>query len=103
VWYVVAAVAPAGTGASPSNEVIISIVGLLVAIVTVLGGVAVALINTRKVRPVDTDEIGVLRERVAVVEQQTEDSEARDEIQDRRLDRIERHLDFENPRRWRRE
>lgn len=108
MWYVVAAGAAAGKTGGLSDEVIISIVGLLVAVVTVLGGVAVALINTKK-GPAPSDDLGNFRERLAVVEEGVADSDDRDEVQDRRLenhtraiDQIQRHLDVKDPG-WRRD
>jgi hypothetical protein len=42
--------------------------------------------------------VGNLRERVAVLERRADDSDDRDEVQDRRLDQIEDRLDLDNPR-----
>lgn len=80
---------------------------LLVAVVTAAAGVIVALINSRKERTApappaasDHDEVMHVRERIAVLEQRADDSDERDETQDRRLDQLERNADLDNPH-WR--
>lgn len=92
------------TAGLDANQVIIAISGLLVAVVTAAAGVVVAVVNSRKksetiVNPpdFDSDDWAYLRERVAILEQRMADRDNSDEIQDRRLNRIERHIDLDNP------
>lgn len=44
------------------------------------------------------DGISVIRERIAVLERRADDSDERDDVQDRRLNRIEDRLDLDDPR-----
>ena len=75
---------------------------MLVAVITAIAGVAVAMINSRR-NDSDRDphhstaeDMGHIRERTAVLERRAQDSDERDETQDRRLDVIERALDLDN-------
>lgn len=91
-------------GSSPPglNEVVIAVSGVLVAVITAIAGVAVAMINAKRSdtdrdpRHSTAEDMGHLRERTAVLERRAQDSDERDETQDRRLDVIERALDLEN-------
>lgn len=105
VW---AADAPDGSG---TDQLIIILGGVIVAAITAGGTVLVAVVNARTNRtapsppsptsePTPTVDAIHLREDVAVLRYRADDSDERDEIQDRRLDQIERHLDMDNPR-WR--
>ena len=96
---------PAGV----SDQIIIIIGGIVVAAITALGGVLVAVVNSRTNRttaspPSPTPAPGsdhVLFERTAVLARRADDGDERDELQDRRIDQIERVLDLGNPD-WRR-
>lgn len=91
-----------------SDQLIIMIGGVITAAIVALGGVMVAMVNRGASRttpsppaPVATGSDHVLYERTAVLAQRADDSDERDEVQDRRLDQLERVLDLDNPE-WRR-
>lgn len=101
MWHVVAAGATAGTGLS--NEVVIAVVGLLVAVVTAIAGVTVALINSRGKgfdQHAEAEDVASIRERIAVLETRTDDHSKALLIGERRDDQVERYLDLDNPQ-WR--
>lgn len=88
--------------AAGTNELVIAITGLLVAVVTAASGVIVALINSKKSATApsppgsdDHEDWIFARERIAVLDQRADDKDQQDEIQDRRLDQIERHLNLD--------
>lgn len=105
VW---AADGPSGSG---TDQLIIILGGIIVAAITAGGTVLVAVVNARTNRtapsppsptsaPPTADAL-TMHEDIAVLRYRADDADERDEIQDRRLDQLERHLDMENPR-WRR-
>lgn len=112
MWHLVAAESPAT--ADGQTQIILAIIGLLsVVLVAAIGGLF-SLLSARANRtepapppPSATPFPGIdlpFRDYVvgelAVNRKRDDDSDERDEIQDRRLDQIERHLDLENPE-WR--
>lgn len=81
--------------------------GVITAAIVALGGVLVAIVNSRASRttpsppsPVPTSSGHELYERTAVLTRRADDNDERDDVQDRRLDQIERRLDLDNPE-WR--
>ncbi len=81
--------------------------GVITAAIVALGGVMVAMVNrgSRQTTPSPPAPAGTgsdheLYERTAVLTRRADDADERDEVQDRRLDQIERVLDIDNPR-WR--
>jgi hypothetical protein len=84
------------------NQLVLAIVGasglLLVAIATGLFTVWAAKQNRNNAVPENAQVL--LFERTAVLSARADDSDDRDEAQDRRLDVLERHLDRDNPN-WR--
>jgi long-subunit fatty acid transport protein len=90
-----AAGSAAQIGLDPT-QVVIAISGLLVAVITAAAGVTVAIVNSKgksnaaHSSALEPDDWAFVRERVAVVEAQLRDEHATNNIQDRRLDRIER-------------
>ena len=71
---------------------------------TAIGGVLVAIFNSRNkahqpgLTTLDpAEDWAIIRERVAVLEQRTDDRDEAADVQDRRLDQIERHLDLDSP------
>ena len=96
--------APSGTG---GDQLVIIIGGIVVAAITAAGTVLVAVVNSRSNRTapappdpaVSRDATG-LHEDVAVLRYRADDNDERDDVQDRRLDQIERQLDLDNPS-WR--
>lgn len=82
--------------------------GIVTAAIVALGGVLVAVVNSRSTRttpsppPPDPhpDSHHVFYERTAVLSRRADDADERDEVQDRRLDHIERVLDITNEE-WR--
>ena len=99
--------AAAQDAAASTNELVIAITGLLVAVVTAASGVIVALVNSKKSATApsppgsnDHDDWIFARERIAVLDQRADDADQQREIQDRRLEQIERHLDLDRPQ-WR--
>lgn len=92
---------PAGV----SDQLIIVVGGVITAAIVALSGVLVAIVNSRgkttpsPLPPTSVDE-HVLYERTAVLARRADDSDERDEVQDRRLDQIERVLDINDPQ-WR--
>lgn len=82
--------------------------GVITAAIVALGGVLVAIVNSRANRttpsppsPNPSANEHELYERTAVLSRRADDSDERDEVQDRRLDKIERVLDINDPE-WRR-
>lgn len=78
--------------------------GVITAAIVALGGVLVAIVNSRSkpavpAPPTSADE-HVLYERTAVLNVRADDADARFEVLDRRVDRIERVLDIKNEE-WR--
>lgn len=103
MWLAAADAAPGG----PSNELVIAIAGLLGIVVTAVTGVVIALINSKSSRTApsppsvdDHDDWIFSRERIAALDQRADDADNQREIQDRRLEQIERHLDIDRPS-WR--
>jgi len=77
--------------------------GVITAAIVALGGVLVAVVNSRASKttpsPPAPHPEGVdheLYERTAVLTRRADDADDRDEVQDRRLERIERRLDLDN-------
>lgn len=103
MWQSVAAdlpVQPETTGQLP-----VLIFGLVGTIAVVLGGIAVALINSRANQSAPsppaanvTETDMLLSNRIAVLERRADDSDDRDEIQDRTLSLVIRALDIKDPR-----
>ena len=100
MWAIVAA--DAQGPAAVSDQLVIVVGGVITAAIVALGGVLVAVVNSRASRttpsppapnpePADT----ALYERTAVLTRRADDNDDRDDVQDRRLERIERHLDLE--------
>lgn len=90
---------------SGNAQLVIAVFALLGVVITALGGVAVALINSRNKATADPPAATLpletrAYERIAVVERRMDDNDDRDEVQDRRIDQIERVLDLDNPE-WR--
>lgn len=78
--------------------------GIIVAAITAGATVLVAIVNARANRtapsppaPDGAADVVAVRERMAVVERRADDNDDRDDVQDRRLDQIERALDLDNP------
>lgn len=103
MWSTLAAEA----GADPSGSLIIAVFVFLGVVVTALGTVVVAFINSRaasRTAPSPPPPAGPgsvdarLTERIAVLEHRADDGDERNEVQDRRLDQIEDVLDVDNPR-----
>jgi hypothetical protein len=106
-------------GGGGSDQLIVMVGGVIVAAIGGLVTIVVAVINTRSNRtspsppPADpgggevralrdtvkglAEDVGFLRERVARVELRAQDSDSRDEMQDRRLEQIERAKDIDHP------
>jgi hypothetical protein len=86
--------------------VIIAVCGLMGVVFTAIGGVIVAVFNSRNKHGRDfsgttaEEDWAVIRERVAVLEQRVEDYDETTDVQDRRFDQIERALELDNPN-WR--
>lgn len=81
--------------------------GVITAAIVALGGVLVAIVNSRSNRttpsppaPSTSADEHVLYERTAVLSSRADDSDSRFEVLDRRVDRIERVLDITNEE-WR--
>lgn len=105
MWRLVAPYAADLPEQQSNGQLPVLIFGLLGTVVVVVGTVLVALINSRANRttaspPAPTpvgalgDQDGRAGERIAVLEHRAEDSDERDEMQDRRLNAIEAHLDM---------
>lgn len=101
-----AADVPASGGAS--DQLIITVGAVITAAIVALGGVMVAVVNSRGGKtapsppaPATSADEHVLYERTAVLARRADDADERDEVQDRRLDQLERVLDLDNPE-WRR-
>lgn len=99
MWLLVAAEAPAP---AVSDQLIIMVGGVITAAIVALGGVLVAVVNSRASRttasppaPTSADE-HVLYERTAVLAARADDSDDRFDVMDRRLDQIERRLDLDD-------
>lgn len=101
----------ADTASSGNDQLVIILGGILVAAITAGGTVLVAMVNSRANRTTPSPpspsgeaaagvELAHVREELAVLRYRADDSDERDEMQDRRLDQIERVLDIENPN-WR--
>lgn len=93
--------AAASGGSEAQNALVLAIVGagsaLLVAIATGL----FQLLSARQGRREEPESAQTLLfERTAVLASRADDSDERDQVQDRRLDQIERVLDVDNPQ-WR--
>ena len=92
----------ASGGQEAQNALVLAIVGagagLMVAICTGLFQVWAAKQNRAGSTPESAQTL--LFERTAVLSARADDSDDRDEAQDRRLDVLERHLDRDNPN-WR--
>lgn len=90
-----------------SDQLIIVVGGIITAAIVALGGVLVAIVNSRASRttpspPAPTPSAGdtALYERTAVLAQRADDADDRFDVMDRRLDQVERRLDLDNPE-WR--
>jgi hypothetical protein len=90
------------------TAIILGVIGLLTAVLVALATGVFSLLSARANRtepappspvPVPAGD-HVLYERIAVLERRADDSDERDEVQDRRLDQVERRLDIDNPE-WR--
>ena len=95
---------PAGV----SDQLIIMVGGVITAAIVALGGVLVAVVNSRANRtspsppaPTPTVNEHELYERTAVLSRRADDGDERFDVMDRRLDQIERRLDLDDPD-WRR-
>ena len=81
--------------------------GVITAAIVALGGVLVAIVNTRASKttpsppaPTPSANEHELYERTAVLSRRADDSDERFDVMDRRLDQIERQLDLDDPK-WR--
>lgn len=94
VWVVISAATDAG--GESSQPIIVALIsalgGVMVAVVT--GLVAIARRESNDRRPPDTPTLG---ERAAVLERRAEDNDQRDDLQDHRLDTVERYLYRSDP------
>lgn len=84
--------------------IILAVIGLLTAVlVAVIGGFfTMKTARASRTEPAPPTDLGPrldtrAYERIAVTERRMDDNDDRDEIQDRRLDQIERALDLDNP------
>lgn len=101
MWLLVAAETSAPAGVS--DQLIIVVGGVITAAIVALGGVLVAIVNSRANRTsasppapnADQTSNHELYERTAVLSRRADDADDRDEVQDRRLERIERRLDLD--------
>lgn len=93
------------------TAIILGVIGLLTAVLVAVATGVFSLLSAKANRTApaqppsvnaapDLEVVGNLRERVAVLERRADDADERDEVQDRRLDQIERHADLDNPE-WR--
>lgn len=92
----------AATGSQDAqNALTLAIIGGLSALLVALATGLFQLLTARQNRqgPPENAQT-MLFERTAVLSARADDSDDRDETQDRRLDVIERHLDMDNPN-WR--
>jgi hypothetical protein len=94
----------ASSGAQDTqNALVLAIVGALSGLLVALATGVFNLLTARQVRregSLPEDAQTMLFERTAVLTQRADDSDERDETQDRRLDVLERVLDLDNPN-WR--
>lgn len=101
-----ASAAETTTQTGASDQLIIVIGGVVTAAIVALGGVLVAIVNRGGGKTVASPPTAAvngdhaLYERTAVLARRADDADERDEVQDRRLDQIERVLDLDNPE-WR--
>lgn len=95
-----------------SDQLIVAVGGAITAAIVALGGVLVAIVNSRANKPTplspstppttptthgESDRmLYELYGRTEVLNARADDSDERDELQDRRLDHIERVLDLKN-------
>jgi hypothetical protein len=93
--------------AGVSDQLIIIVGGVITAAITVLGGVLVAIVNSRTSRtapsppaPVPTINEHELYERTAVLRQRADDNDERDAVQDVRLEKFERWAEHHDPEWW---
>lgn len=107
MWHLAAEQQP---GQDAQTAIILGVIGLLTAVLVAVATGVFTLLSARANRTApapppptattsfDGEVVGNLRERVAVLERRADDSDDRDEVQDRRLDQIEDRLDLDNPR-----
>lgn len=99
MWLVAADVA-----GGDSQPIIVALISALGAVVVAVVGALVNLARKENNRPDAVPADLPFRDHVigelAVARQRDDDNDERDEVQDRRLDQIERHLDIDNPS-WR--
>lgn len=109
MWHLAAAEQTANQDGQ--TAIILGVIGLLTAVLVAVATGVFTLLSAKAGRTapappppvtnvVDGDMAGLLRERVAVLEDRADDSDDRDAVQDRRLDQLERHADLDNPE-WR--
>lgn len=87
------------------DALILAVWAFLGIVVTTLGTIAVQGLKGRAERrttqsppaPVDNASLIQLAKDIGQLDERASDSDDRDEMQDRRLDRIERHLDLSDP------
>jgi len=88
------------------TAIILGVIGLLTAVLVAVATGVFSLLSARANRTApappppllpESDAMGHVRERLAVLERRADDADDRDELQDRRLDQVERHLDLDNP------
>lgn len=95
------AVADSPAGQDAQTAIVLGVIGLLTAVlVAVATGVfSVLTARANRTTPAPVSPMGdhTLFERVAVLERRADDSDERDEVQDRRLDQLERAADLDNP------
>jgi hypothetical protein len=87
----------ASTGQDTQNALVLAIVGGLSALLVALATGLFQLLAAKQGRQQTPENAQTLLfERTAVLAARADDSDDRDETQDRRLDMIERHLDLDN-------
>lgn len=105
MWLLVAAETPT---TPVSDQLILTVGGIITAAIVTLGGVLVAIVNSRSKQttasppPVSTavDE-HVLFERTAVLARRADDGDERDAVEDQRIDKLERWAEQHDPGWWR--
>lgn len=104
--FLLATDAPSPSGVS--DQLILMVGGVITAAIVALGGVLVAIVNSRANKTTTpsppaaspTANEHVLYERTAVLSQRADDNDDRDDVQDRRLDKFERWAEHHDPEWW---
>lgn len=91
------------------TAIILGVIGLLTAVLVAIATGVFGLLSARQNRTApappsplngSSGDVSQLRERVAVLERRADDNDERDDIQDHRIEHIERAKDYNDPR-WR--